>query len=172
MSKADQLAAKLKQTQHSSADETHCADHQIDSWPAQVYELYHLIETWLAPLSEAGLNIRRVPTHVFERHPDGATYDYAIDQLLIEGNHHSITFDPVARFTEDGAGRVEIRTQGKSTLDAANRERTRRDTVVAAGDRSIRATTGCDRHDRRQSAFGGAGGAGAVRLRAVESALQ
>lgn len=114
MSKADQLAAKLKQTQQSSADETLCADHQIDSWPAQVYELYHLIEAWLAPLSEAGLNIRRVPTHVFERHPDGATYDYAIDQLLIEGNHHSITFDPVARFTEDGAGRVEIRTQGKT----------------------------------------------------------
>lgn len=114
MSKADQLAAKLKQTQQSSADATHCADQQIDSWPAQVYELYHLVEAWLAPLSEAGLNIRRVPTHVFERHPDGETYDYAIDQLLIEGNHHCITFDPVARFTEDGAGRIEIHTQGKA----------------------------------------------------------
>lgn len=114
MSKADQLAAKLKQTQHSSADATLCADQQIDSWPAQVNDLYHLIETWLKPLSEAGLNIRRVSTHVSERHPNGATYDYAIDQLLIEGNHHSITFDPVARFTEDGAGRVEIRTQGKA----------------------------------------------------------
>lgn len=116
MSKADQLAAKLKQTQQSSADATLCADQQIDGWPAQVYELYHLIETWLAPLSEAGLNIRRVPTHVFERHPDGATYDYAIDQLLIEGNHHSISFDPIARFTEDGAGRVEIRPLGKALL--------------------------------------------------------
>ena len=120
MSKADQLAAKLKQTQHSSADETLCADHQIDSWPAQVYELYQLIETWLAPLSEAGLNIRRVSTHVCESHPDGATYDYAIDQLLIEGNHHSITFDPIARFTEDGAGRVEIHPQEKALLRTVN----------------------------------------------------
>jgi hypothetical protein len=116
MSKADQLAAKLKQTQQSSTDATLCTDQQIDGWPAQVYELYHLIENWLAPLSEAGLNIRRVPTHVFERHPDGATYDYAIDQFLIEGNHHSITFDPIARFTEDGAGRVEIRPLGKALL--------------------------------------------------------
>ena len=64
MSKADQLAAKLKQTQHSSADATHCADQQIDSWPAQVYELYHLVEAWLVPLSEAGLNLSLI--HISE----------------------------------------------------------------------------------------------------------
>jgi hypothetical protein len=30
--------------------------------------------------------------------------------LVITGNGHSITFDPVARFTADGEGRVEIHT--------------------------------------------------------------
>ena len=102
MTKADELAAKLKHTRHTSADQV------IDSWPGQVYELYQRIEAWLQPVIEAGLSRRRNPTHVFERHPDGETYDYAIDQLVITGNDHSMTFDPVARFTEDGEGRVEI----------------------------------------------------------------
>ena len=34
------------------------------------------------------------------------------DRLVIAGNEHSITFDPVARFTTDGEGRVEIHTTG------------------------------------------------------------
>ncbi|MNG02506.1 hypothetical protein D3C84_855380 [compost metagenome] len=63
-------------------------------------------------MTEAGLVLRRNPTHVFESHPDGDAYDYAIDQLVITGNEHSITFDPVARFTADGEGRVEIHTTG------------------------------------------------------------
>lgn len=112
MSKADELAEKLKQSRQTSADAT-MADQAIDSWPGQVYDLYHQIETWLQPLIEVGLKLRRNSTHVFERAPDEASYDYAIDQLLIEGNHHSITFDPVARFTADGAGRIEIRSTGK-----------------------------------------------------------
>ncbi|MGX0889305.1 hypothetical protein AB7M22_001313 [Pseudomonas sp. ADAK2 TE3594] len=112
MSKADELAEKLKQSRQTSADAT-IADQAIDSWPAQVYELYHQIEAWLQPLIEVGLKLRRNSTHVFESAPDGATYDYAIDQLLIDGNHHSITFDPVARFTTDGAGRVEIHSTDK-----------------------------------------------------------
>ncbi|WP_237886309.1 hypothetical protein [Pseudomonas sp. PGPR40] len=112
MSKADELAEKLKQSRQTSADAT-IADQAIDSWPAQVYELYHQIEAWLQPLIEVGLKLRRNSTHVFESAPDGASYDYAIDQLLIEGNHHSITFDPVARFTADGAGRIEIRSADK-----------------------------------------------------------
>ncbi|MHC8326049.1 hypothetical protein [Pseudomonas sp. LB1P83] len=107
MSKADELATKLKQTRHTSADQV------IDSWPGQVYGLYEQIEAWLLPLIEVGLILRRNPTHVFECDSEGATFDYAIDQLLIEGNDHSITFDPVARFTEDGAGRVEIHSRGK-----------------------------------------------------------
>ena len=36
MSKADELAAKLKQTRLTSADQA------IDGWPGQVYELYQL----------------------------------------------------------------------------------------------------------------------------------
>lgn len=107
MSKADELAAKLKQTRSTSADQ------MIDSWPGQVYELYEQIEAWLKPLTEVGLILRRNPTHVFECDSEGATFDYAIDQLLIEGNEHGITFDPVTRFTEDGAGRVEIHSTGK-----------------------------------------------------------
>ncbi|MCY1443199.1 hypothetical protein D9M71_596010 [compost metagenome] len=63
-------------------------------------------------MTEAGLVLRRNPTHVFESHPDGDAYDYAIDQLVITGNERSITFDPVARFTADGEGRVEIHTTG------------------------------------------------------------
>lgn len=106
MSKADELAAKLKQTRLTSADQA------IDAWPGQVYELYQRIETWLLPLTEAGLALRRNPTHVFESHPNGDSYNYAIDQLVIAGNEHSITFDPVARFTADGEGRVEIHSQG------------------------------------------------------------
>ena len=106
MSKADELAAKLKQTRLTSADQA------IDGWPGQVYELYQRIEAWLLPLTEAGLVLRRNPTHVFESHPDGDAYDYAIDQLVITGNEHSITFDPVARFTADGEGRVEVHTTG------------------------------------------------------------
>jgi hypothetical protein len=106
MSKADELAAKLKQTRLTSADQA------IDAWPGQVYELYQRIETWLLPLTEAGLVLRRNPTHVFESHPNGDAYNYAIDQLVIAGNGHSITFDPVARFTADGEGRVEIHTTG------------------------------------------------------------
>ena len=39
MSKADELAAKLKQTRHSHADDITCADLEIDCWPAQVYAL-------------------------------------------------------------------------------------------------------------------------------------
>ncbi|MBB3239290.1 hypothetical protein FHW68_000762 [Pseudomonas sp. Tn43] len=112
MSKADELAEKLKQSRQTSADAT-IADQVIDSWPGQVYDLYHQIETWLQPLIEVGLKLRRNATHVFESAPDGTPHDYAIDQLLIDGNHHSITFDPVARFTTDGAGRVEIHSQGK-----------------------------------------------------------
>jgi hypothetical protein len=107
MSKADELAAKLKHTRPTSADQ------MIDSWPGQVYELYEQIEAWLLPVTEVGLVLRRNPTHVFECDSESATFDYAIDQLLIEGNDHSITFDPVARFTEDGAGRVEIHSKGK-----------------------------------------------------------
>lgn len=106
MSKADELAAKLKQTRLTSADQA------IDAWPGQVYELYQRIETWLLPLTEAGLALRRNPTHVFESHPNGDSYNYAIDQLVIAGNGHSMTFDPVARFTADGEGRVEIHTTG------------------------------------------------------------
>jgi len=107
MSKADELAAKLRQTRQPHAEQV------IDSWPGQVYELYQQIEAWLVPVTEVGLALRRNPTHVFERDLDGETFDYAIDQLLIEGNDHRITFDPVARFTEDGAGRVEIHSRSK-----------------------------------------------------------
>ena len=107
MSKADDLAAKLKQTRPTSL-----IDQAINSWPDQVNELYHRIEAWLQPLTGAGLVLRRNPTHVFESHPQGDTFDYAIDQLVITGNHHSITLDPVARFTADGEGRVEIHCKG------------------------------------------------------------
>ncbi|TPG79684.1 hypothetical protein [Pseudomonas arsenicoxydans] len=107
MSKADELAAKLK---HSGSTRVSQA---IDSWPGQVYELYRQIEVWLHPLTEVGLVLRRNPTHVFESSPDGETFDYAIDQLLIEGNRHTLTFDPVARFTADGEGRVEVHSKGK-----------------------------------------------------------
>lgn len=106
MSKADELAAKLKQTRQTGADQ------EIDHWPGLVYELYQRIETWLQPLMAAGLVLRRNPTHVFESDPKGDTYDYAIDQLLIAGNNRSMTFDPVARFTADGEGRVEIHSNG------------------------------------------------------------
>jgi hypothetical protein len=105
MSKTDELAAKLKQTRLASADQA------IDAWPGQVYELYQRIETWLQPLTEVGLVLRRNPTHVFESHPNGDSYAYAIDQLLVSGNAHSLTFDPVARFTVDGEGRVEIHSE-------------------------------------------------------------
>lgn len=113
MSKADELAAKLKETRHTDADATTATDQAIDSWPGQVYEMYHQIEAWLKPLLEAGLSIRRNPTHVFERHLNGATYAYSIDQLVIEGNHHNITLVPIVRFTADGQGRVEIHLKGK-----------------------------------------------------------
>jgi len=108
MSKADELAARLKQTRHTQAD----AALEIDCWPAQVYDLYHRIEGWLQPVTEVGLKIRRNPTHVCESSPDGESHDYAIDQLVIEANHHSLMFDPIARFTEDGCGRVEIKVPG------------------------------------------------------------
>lgn len=113
MSKAEELAAKLKQKQESSADSTASADNAIEHWPGQVYDMYHQLEAWLEPLSDAGLDIRRVSTRVFESHSSGSTYHYAIDQLLIEGNHKSITFDPIARFTEVGLGRVDIHLKGK-----------------------------------------------------------
>lgn len=111
MSKADELATRLKQKQETKADAEAYAEKAIELWPVQVHEMYHQIETWLLPLSEAGLNIRHVPTHVFESHSSGATFNYAIDQLLIEGNHNSITFDPIARFTPGGSGRVEIHSK-------------------------------------------------------------
>lgn len=106
MSKADELAAKLKQTRLT--DDTEQA---IEGWPGQVYELYQRLETWLLPLTEAGLTLRRNPTHVHESDRQGDAHDYAIDQLVITGNRHSLTFDPVARFTEDGEGRIEIHSQ-------------------------------------------------------------
>ncbi|MCP1420026.1 hypothetical protein J3D47_004269 [Pseudomonas laurylsulfativorans] len=106
MSKADELAAKLKQTRLTGTDQA------IDAWPGQVYELYQRIEHWLLPLTEAGLVLRRNATHVFESHPDGDAYDYAIDQLVITGDKRSLTLDPVARFTADGEGRVEIHSAG------------------------------------------------------------
>ncbi|MGF6088843.1 hypothetical protein [Pseudomonas sp. 18173] len=105
MSKADELAAKLKQTRLAGTDQA------IDAWPPQVYELYQRIETWLLPLTEVGLVLRRNPTHVIETCPNGDIHRYAIDQLIISGNDHSLTFDPVARFTADGEGRVEIHSQ-------------------------------------------------------------
>ena len=107
MSKADELAAKMKRTGLTSADQA------IDGWLGQVYELYQRIEHWLQPLAEAGLVLRRNATHVFESHPEGSSYDYAIDQLVITGNGHSMTFDPVTRFTTDGEGRIEIHTRDK-----------------------------------------------------------
>ncbi|MDO7896841.1 hypothetical protein [Pseudomonas citrulli] len=115
MSKADELAAKLRQAQRTQADNDHCADLAIEHWPAQVNELYRQIETWLAPVCEAGLDIRRNPTHVFESHFSGSTYSYAIDQLVIEGNGRRLTFDPVARFTPGGAGRVDIHLHGQES---------------------------------------------------------
>jgi hypothetical protein len=111
MSKADELAAKLKQTRHTHAD----AALEIDCWPAQVYDLYHRIEGWLQPVTEVGLKIRRNPTHVCESSPDGESHDYAIDQLVIEANQQTLTFDPIARFTEDGAGRVQITLPERNT---------------------------------------------------------
>ncbi len=112
MSKADELAAKLKQTRHTHADATL----EIDCWAKQVDSLYHRIEAWLQPVAEVGLKIRRNPTHVCETSPDGESHDYAVDQLVIEGNEHSLTFDPIARFTEDGAGRVQILVPGRDTF--------------------------------------------------------
>ena len=106
MSKADELAAKLKHTRDTGTDQA------IDSWAGQVYGLYQQIEAWLLPMMEVGLVLRRNATHVSESTVD-ETYDYAIDQLVVVGNEHSITFDPVARFTADGAGRIEIHSKGK-----------------------------------------------------------
>ncbi|XVN16456.1 hypothetical protein QZH46_12875 [Pseudomonas corrugata] len=114
MSKADELAAKLRQTRQSRADTDNNADLAIEHWPAQVYELYHQIETWLAPVCEAGLTIRRNPTHVFESHSSGSTYNYAIDQLVMEGNHHRIELDPIARFSSHGEGCIEIHLKGQT----------------------------------------------------------
>ncbi|MHA3736852.1 hypothetical protein ACXR0M_14425 [Pseudomonas sp. Eth.TT006] len=111
MSKADELAAKLKQTRHTPAD----AALEIDCWPALVYDLYQRIEAWLQPVTEVGLKIRRNPTHVCETSPDGESHDYAIDQLLVEANQKTLTFDPIARFTEDGAGRVQINLPERNT---------------------------------------------------------
>ena len=113
MSKADQLAAKLRQAQRTPADTDHCADLAIEHWPAQVYELYRQIETWLAPVCEAGLDIRHNPTHVFERHGSGSSYHYAIDQLVIEGNHRRIELDPIARFSSEGEGCIEVHLKGQ-----------------------------------------------------------
>ncbi|APC14911.1 hypothetical protein BLL42_03955 [Pseudomonas frederiksbergensis] len=113
MSKADELAAKLKQKQQTRADAEACADTTIEHWPIQIYEMYHQLEAWLEPLTEAGLNIRRIPTHVFESLPSGETFNYAIDKLLIEGNHNSITLDPIARFIIGGMGRVDVLSKGK-----------------------------------------------------------
>lgn len=113
MSKADELAASLKQKQYTRADAEATADLAIEHWPTQVYEMYRQVEAWLEPLTEAGLNIRRIPTRVFESLPSGETFNYAIDQLLIEGNHHSITLDPIARFINGGTGRVDIQAKGK-----------------------------------------------------------
>jgi hypothetical protein len=113
MSKADQLAAKLRQTQQTRADTDNCADLAIEHWPGQVNELYRQIETWLAPVCEAGLDIRRNPTHVFESHSSGSTYHYAIDQLVIEGNHRRITLDPIARFSAKGDGCIEVHMKGQ-----------------------------------------------------------
>ena len=62
-------------------------------------------------MTEVGLVLRRNPTHVIEICPNGDTYRYAIDQLVISDNLNSLTFDPVARFTTDGEGRVEIHSQ-------------------------------------------------------------
>ena len=114
MSKADELAAKLRKTQQTRADTDNCADLAIEHWPAQVYELYRQIETWLAPVCEAGLDIRRNPTHVFESHSSGSTYHYAIDQLVIEGNHHRLSFDPIARFSPKGDGCIEVHMKGQA----------------------------------------------------------
>lgn len=113
MNKADALAAKLRQAQHTRADIDNCADLAIEHWPAQVYELYRQIETWLAPVCEAGLHIRHNPTHVFESHPSGSTYNYAIDQLVMEGNHRRIELDPIARFSSRGEGCIEVHLQGQ-----------------------------------------------------------
>lgn len=113
MSKADELAAKLKQKQLGRADAEASADKTIELWPAHVNELYLQIEAWLAPLTEAGLNIRRNATRVFESLPSGATFNYAIDQLVLEGNHAHITFDPIARFTANGTGRIDIHAKGQ-----------------------------------------------------------
>lgn len=113
MSKAEELAAKLKQKQRTRADADAGDDTAIEHWPTQVYEMYDMLETWLEPLIEAGLNIRRVPTRVFESLPTGATFNYAIDKLQIEGNHKTITLDPIARFIAGGTGRVDILGNGK-----------------------------------------------------------
>jgi hypothetical protein len=114
MNKADELAAKLRNRLQRTDETEICTDTAIDHWPTQVNDLYHQVETWLAPLIEAGLSIRRNPTHVFERHPSGATYNYAIDQLVLEALHHTITFDPIARFSGKADGLVEIHLQGKN----------------------------------------------------------
>jgi hypothetical protein len=114
MSKADELAAKLKQKQQTRTDVEASAEMAIEHWPSQVDELYHQLEAWLAPLVDAGLNTRRVPTHIFECHPCGATFNYGIDKLLIEGNHHSVMLDPIARFTPSGFGRVDILAKGQA----------------------------------------------------------
>jgi len=113
MSKADELAAKLKQKQQGRADKEASADKTIELWPIQVNELYQQIENWLTPLSEAGLGIRRNATRVFESTPSGATFNYAIDQLVLEGNHTSITFDPIARFIPGATGRIDIHAKGQ-----------------------------------------------------------
>ncbi|SEN00497.1 hypothetical protein SAMN04487857_108122 [Pseudomonas sp. ok272] len=113
MSKAEELAVKLKQKQRTRADAEASDDTAIEHWPTQVYEMYNVLETWLEPLIEAGLSIRRVPTRVFESLPTGATFNYAIDKLQIEGNHKTLTLDPIARFIAGGTGRVDILGNGK-----------------------------------------------------------
>lgn len=114
MNKADELAAKLRSRLQRTDETEICTDTAIDHWPTQVNDLYHQVETWLAPLIEAGLGIRRNPTHVFERHPSGATYNYAIDQLVLEALHRTITLDPIARFSTKADGLVEIHLPGKN----------------------------------------------------------
>lgn len=109
MSKAEELAAALKKKLESEAEGKALLDKAIAQWPAEVYRVYDQIETWLAPLTAAGLTIERKSISIHESPSSENRYTYSIDKLSITANLQTLTIKPVARFIMGGTGRIDIK---------------------------------------------------------------
>lgn len=107
-SRAEELAAKLKEKQAKEDDGKGRLQALVDQWPLDVTEVFINLEAWAGPLLEAGLDVSRSQQTARET-PPGHSFTYTIPHLSFRHGAHSLTFSPIGRFMIGSSGAIDVK---------------------------------------------------------------